>query len=80
MSLSRAFATAVLSGALLTGAAALAPAASAAPTPSTTTPSVTTVSSTVTVVVSGTRTPQATGHLRVVRPTALNVVRKGHLR
>lgn len=73
MSLPRAFAAVVVSGALLTGAAALAPAASAAPVAKATTASTTTVKVT-------TRTTAPTGHLRVVIADSLNVALKGHLR
>lgn len=74
MSLPRAFAAAVVSGALLTGAAALAPAASAATSPAKAT------TATTAVVAPVVRTAVPTGHLRVVITGVLSVSLLGHLR
>ena len=78
MSLPRAFAAVVVSGALLTGAAALAPAASAATSPAKAT--TTAVTTTAKVVAPVLRAPAPTGHLRVVVPGVLSVTLLGHLR
>lgn len=76
MSLPRAFAAAVVSGALLTGAAALAPAASAAAGPTSTA----TVTSTARVAAPKPSAVVPAGHLRVVISGVLGVDLKGHLR
>jgi hypothetical protein len=73
VSLPRAFAAAVVSGALLTGAAALAPAASA---------STGTVTVTSTARAAAPKAPATApaGHLRVVISGVLGVTLLGHLR